>query len=45
MNSAVPGTIEMKSDPAELVLTILAPQKEAPEEVVAQGKEDKPSEV
>lgn len=42
---SVPGTIEVKSDPGELVLTILAPQKEAPEEVVAQGKEDKPSEA
>jgi large subunit ribosomal protein L25 len=41
---SVPGTIEVKSDPGELVLTILAPQKEAPEEVAAQGKEDKPSE-
>ncbi|BFT68756.1 50S ribosomal protein L25 [Paenibacillus sp. P36] len=41
----VPGTIEVKSDPSELVLTILAPQKEAPEDVAAQGKEDKPSEV
>ncbi|MDU0206090.1 MULTISPECIES: 50S ribosomal protein L25 [Paenibacillus] len=42
---SVPGTIEVKSDPSELVLTILAPQKEAPEDVAAQGKEDKPNEV
>lgn len=41
----VPGTVEVKSDPNELVLTILAPQKEAPEDVAAQGKEDKPGEV
>ncbi|MBA2941001.1 50S ribosomal protein L25 [Paenibacillus sp. CGMCC 1.16610] len=41
----VPGTIEVKSDPNELVLTILAPQKEAPEDVAAQGKEDKTSDV
>ncbi|NOV02407.1 50S ribosomal protein L25 [Paenibacillus planticolens] len=41
----VPDTIEVKSDPNELVLTILAPQKEAPEDVATQGKEDKPSEA
>ncbi|MDD9272034.1 50S ribosomal protein L25/general stress protein Ctc [Paenibacillus sp. GCM10023248] len=41
----VPGNVEVKSDPNELVLTILAPQKEAPEDVAAQGKEDKPNEV
>ncbi|TXK78235.1 50S ribosomal protein L25 [Paenibacillus sp. N3.4] len=42
----VPAGIEVKSDPNELIVTILAPQKEAPEEVSAQeddnGKKDHP---